>query len=170
MIAEIGAGLGALKTAMDLAKGLQAASSQATINEVKIGLQQSILEAQSALASAQQADATTTGRIRDLEQQIVEFKDWSRDAERYELKAIDRGCFAYMPKAGMGNGEPPHWLCANCFNRRHKSFLQFKGQDQDRGTRGITSTYACDTCKGSLKVHYTRDPAKPWPTVAADEG
>lgn len=169
MIAEIAAGLSGLKSAADLVKTLQATATQATINEVKIGLQQHIMEAQTALFAAQQAETATTVRIRDLEQQIVEFKDWTREAERYELKAIDRGCFAYMPKAGMENGEPPHWLCTNCFNKRQKSFLQFKGQDQDRGTRGIMSTYACDTCKGSLKVHYTRDPAKPWPTVA-DEG
>lgn len=167
MIVEIGAGLGALKTATDLAKGLQAASSQATINEVKIGLQQSILEAQSALAAAQQMDATTSVRIRDLEQQIVEFKDWTREAERYELKAIDRGCFAYMPKAGMANGEPPHWLCANCFNRRHKSFLQFKGRDQDRpGMRSDTSSYGCDACKATLKVNYARKPSDPYSEAA----
>lgn len=163
MIAEIAAGISGLKSAADLVKTLQATATQATVNEVKIGLQQHIMEAQTALFAAQQAETATTGRIRDLEQQIVEFKDWSRDAERYELKAIDRGCFAYMPKAGVENGEPPHWLCANCFNRRHKSFLQFKGQDQDRpGVRASTSTYGCDTCKATLKVNYTRKPSEPY--------
>jgi Zn finger protein HypA/HybF involved in hydrogenase expression len=163
MIAEITAGLSGLKSASDIIKTLQTTATQATVNEVKIGLQQHIMEAQTALFAAQQAETASAGRIRDLEQQIVEMKDWSREAERYQLQAIDRGCLAYVPKSGMENGEPPHWLCASCFNRRHKSFLQFKGRDQDRpGHRADTSNYGCDTCKATLKVHYGRKPSEPY--------
>ena len=36
MIAEIGAGLSSAKTLMDIAKGLNAANTQAQVNEVKI--------------------------------------------------------------------------------------------------------------------------------------
>jgi hypothetical protein len=163
MIAEIAAGLSGLKAASDIVKSLQATATQSAINDVKIGLQQHIMEAHTALMAAQMAEATASGRIRDLEQQIVELKDWEADKQRYQLQAIDRGCFAYMPKPGMEVGEPPHWLCANCFNRRHKSFLQFKGRDQDRpGHRADTSNYGCDTCKATLKVYYTRKPSEPY--------
>lgn len=162
MLAEISAGLSSLKAASDIIKGLNAANTQAAINEVKIGLQERVFEAREALAAAQDAQSAALQRIRDLEQEIVQLKDWEREKQRYQLNAIDRGAFAYMPKPGMENGEPPHWLCANCFHQRHKAFLQFKGQDRTAsGMRGDHSTYGCDRCKATVKVFYTRSPSKP---------
>jgi hypothetical protein len=74
-----------------------------------------------------------------------------------------------MPKSGMGDSEPPHWLCPNCFSRKQKSFLQFKGRDtRSHGSgRGDHSNYGCDTCKAAMKVFYMRNPGTPWPPVAA---
>lgn len=168
MIAETAMGLGALKTALDLVKGLQAASTKAEINDVKIALQERIWEAREALAAAQETQAASLTRIRELEQELVSFENWESEKERHELKAVDRGCFAYMAKPGMENGEPPHWLCTNCFNRRQLSILQYKGQDRTpTGGRDLTSTYACDTCKSSIRVGYSRNPSKPWPEPAA---
>ena len=161
MLAEIGMGLSSLKTATDIVKGLNAANTQAAINDVKIALQERIFEAREALASVQEAQATALKRISELEQEIVQLKDWESEKQRYQLTAIDSGAFAYMPKPSMENSEPPHWLCANCFNRRQKSFLQFKGQDiRASGSRGDESTYGCDTCKASVKVRYTKNPSK----------
>lgn len=163
MLAEISAGFSSLKAASDIIKGLNAANTQAAINEVKISLQERIFEAHAALSAAQTAQATTLQRISELEQEIMQLKDWEREKQRYQLNAIDRGAFAYVPKPGMDSSEPPHWLCANCFNRGQKSFLQFKGQDaMPGGGRGDHSTYACDACKSSVKVFYTRNPSKPW--------
>lgn len=163
MLVEITAGLNSLKSAADLVKGLSAIATQTAINDVKLTLQNHIFEAKEALSAANEAQTATLEVVRKLEQEIVRFKDWEADKQRYELKAIDRGSFAYMLKPGMENGEPPHWLCANCFNRRQKSFLQFKGQDRDKsGGRGITSTYGCDGCKGTVTVYYTRNPLTPW--------
>jgi len=159
MLAEISAGLSSLKAATDIVKGLNAAATQAAVNDVKLTLQDHIFEAREALSAAQDAQAASLQRIRDLEQEIVRLKDWEREKQRYSLKAVAIGAFAYTPKPGMENGEPPHWLCANCFNQRQKSFLQFKGQDRTAsGGRGETSTYACDACKASFKVSYRTKP------------
>lgn len=163
MLGEISTGLSSLKAAMDILKGLNAANTVATINEVKISLQERVMEAREALTAAHETQAVSLQRIRQLEQEIMELKDWEREKQRYQLQAIDRGVFAYMPKSGMENGEPPHWLCPNCFGKRHKSFLQFKGQDTRLGGgRGDHSTYGCDGCKSTVKVFYTRNPSTPW--------
>lgn len=171
MLGEISAGLSSLKAASDIIKGLNAANTLTAINEVKIGLQERVMEAREALTAAQEAQSTSLQRIRDLEQEIVQLKDWEAEKQRYQLNAIDRGAFAYMLKPGMENGEPPHWLCANCFGKRHKSFLQFKGQDARSpvtgGSRGDHSNYGCDTCKGAVKVYYTRNPLTPWSPSAS---
>ena len=161
-IAEISAGLGSLKTAKDIVQGINAAASQAAINEIRLNLQGHLLEAQQALFSAQEAHTALTQRISALEEEIVRLKDWSAERERYHLVDVYRGSLTYMPKPGVEGGQPAHWLCANCFDQRRKSYLQFKGQDETpRGGRGMESTYGCDACKSSIKVSYRSKPA--WP-------
>jgi hypothetical protein len=88
MIAEITLGLEGLKAATGLLKVLSATSTETQINEVKIGLQRALLDAQSGLFAAQQADATSLARIRDLERQIAEFEDWKAEKARYELMQV----------------------------------------------------------------------------------
>jgi hypothetical protein len=156
---SIAALTGSLQTAIEITKGLIGLRDAALIQDKAIELQGAILAAQQSALAAQSAQFALSDRVRELEQEIVQLEDWEREKQRYELKAIDGRVFAYMPKPGMADGEPPHWLCANCFNRRQKGFLQFKGQDRSpSGSRSDTSTYGCDTCKASLKVHYARKP------------
>lgn len=161
-ITEIGGAIGGLKAALDIAKGLNATADAVAINDAKIALQTAIIEAQTSLLAAQEAQTANLRRIEQLEQEIVRLKDWSGERERYHLIDADRGAFVYMPKPNMENGEPAHWLCANCFNQGRKSFLLFKGQDASRGGgRGAESTYGCDGCKSSLKVFYRTKPHYP---------
>lgn len=117
MIAEIGAGLGSLKSAYNLAKTLNAANTQVAINDVRLALQNRIFEAREALTAAET-------RIRELEQQVVELEDWETKKQRYELKNLDRGAFAYVHKATVENAEEPHWLCQPCFEGHRRSILQ----------------------------------------------
>jgi len=163
MIAEISAGLSSLNTAKQIVQGLNALKSEISVNEAKINLQGLILEAQQGLFAAQQVEAENAKRIANLEHEIVKLKDWSTEAERYELKAIDSGAFAYMLKPGMERGEPPHWLCTNCFEKRQKSIVQFRGQQIDRnGSRGSHSNWGCNSCKAELVLVYTRKPSMPY--------
>lgn len=124
MLAEISAGLSSLKAAYDITKGLNAANSQATINEVKIPLQQHILDAQIALAAANEAQTASSQREGELKQEIVRLKDWSAEKQRYELKRFQPGVLAYALKPSMAEGEPPHYLCKHCYDRNEKSSLQ----------------------------------------------
>ena len=123
MIAEITAGLGSLNAAMGLLKALNATANQATINQVKLDLQEHIFAAREALSAAREAQTASLDRIRQLEQQIVQFEDWERQKERYQLQDVGNGCMAYSLKAGMENGEPPHSICAQCYQARRKSIL-----------------------------------------------
>jgi hypothetical protein len=157
--------MAALKSSLDSAiailKAMVGLRDAAIIQDKVIELQGVILSAQSSALAANTAQFALLERVRDLEQEIVQLKDWEREKQRYQLNSIGRGAFAYMPKPGMEDGEPPHWLCANCFNRRQKSFLQFKGQDRiQSGSRSEHSTYGCDTCNALIKVAYTTAPSK----------
>jgi hypothetical protein len=159
MLAEIASGLGSLKAAKDIVQGLNAAKTEAAINGVKIELQGLILDAQQGLFAAQEAQSADTRRIADLEQEIVRLKDWTTEKESYQLVAVDRGAFAYMPKPGMEKGEPAHWLCTNCFNHGHKSFMQHKGHGTSVGGRSDEALFGCDSCKASMRVHWSNKPS-----------
>jgi Zn finger protein HypA/HybF involved in hydrogenase expression len=152
MIAEFGAGLGSLKAALDLAKGLNAANTQASINDIKIGLQEHILGAQEALAAAREASTADAARIRQLEQQIVQLKDWEGEKLLYGLKAVAGGAFAYVLKAGIENGEPSHWLCTNCFENRRKSILQKMPGSVAQTQLRIPTQYECPACKAKIAL------------------
>jgi rubrerythrin len=153
MLAEIATGWQSLKAAKDIVQGLNALENVAAVNEVKVTLQSHILEAQQSLFAAQDAQTAAAKRISDLEEQIMQLKDWSRQAESYELVAIGNGGFAYMQKEGMRTTEPPHWLCANCFTNRKKSILQRQGTQGER-----ERPWTCPNCRAGIQVHFTRKP------------
>ncbi len=152
MLAEISAGYSSLKAAIGIVQGMNATNTQVQINEVKIQLQQLLLDAQAALMGAQASQSDASARINQLEQEIERLKDWSTDKERYQLANVWRGAVAYIPKPGMENGEPPHWLCANCFLQGRKSYLVHKGQQTGE------ATYGCDACQGTMRVSYRTKP------------
>lgn len=159
MLGEIGAGLTSLKALGDLIKGLSAAHTQASIDEVKVALLKALLDAHTEADAHLAAKAAMAQRNHQLEQEIARLDDWDLEKSRYALMAIDRGAVAYMLKPGLENGEPPHWLCANCFSRRQKSYLQFKTQNTGAGgRRGDQAVWGCDACKASVSLSYTRSP------------
>ena len=145
MLAEISAGFGSLKAAKDIIQGLNAANTQASVNDVKIALGQHVLDAHIALAAANDAQSAAARRIADLEQEIVRLKDWSAEKQNYELQAIGAGATAYVEKRSVQSGQAPHWLCANCYDSGQKAILQPRQSiDHD--------AYRCPKCSADIKV------------------
>ena len=116
VVAETIAGLSGLKTAFDIAKTLKDMDDRTRRNEAVIDLQQKIL-------TAQEAQATLIKQVSELEEEVASLKAWNADKKRYELKDLRKGFFAYILKEGMENGEPPHALCTNCYQKGFKSIL-----------------------------------------------
>ncbi len=99
MVAEVFAGIGALKTAFDIAKGLKDIDDAARRNAAVIDLQEKILSAQAAQSSLiQTAD--------DLEKEVARLKDWEADKSRYQLSELRPGLVALSLEESMKNGEP----------------------------------------------------------------
>lgn len=162
MIAEIGAGLSSLKAAKDILQAMNGMQTAAAVNDIKLTLQGHILEAQEGLFRAQEAQTTAARRIAELEEEVLSLKDWSGEKQRYQLVDVGRGAVTYMVKLGAENDEPPHWLCASCFNQGRKSFMQNKGNGVGNRTaaeRGLDKTFACDMCMSSFKVAWNVSPA-----------
>jgi hypothetical protein len=126
MAGEILAGIGAVKAAYDMAKALKDINDATVRNRAVIELQEKILV-------AREAQTALLDRVSTLEKEMARFEAWEREKGRYKLTDFGGGTFAYLLKPEEANGEPPHRICATCYQKGQKSILQFshnvEGQD-----------------------------------------
>jgi hypothetical protein len=108
----------------DMLKAHKGLANYSEILTAVTEVQSRLMSAQAAALTSQEREATLAQRIRELEKEVAELKDWRREAERYRLINLTWRIPVYSLKPGMENGEPAHYLCANCFARSQKSFLQ----------------------------------------------
>lgn len=133
MVGEVFAGISAFKTMFDLAKALKEMDAANIRNSAVMDLQDRIMTAQAAYAAL----AST---VSDLEAQVRRFETWEAEKQRYQLEELPPGILMYRLKAGMENGEPPHKICANCYNKGEKAFLY------NLGTGNGLTHWKCHSC------------------------
>lgn len=144
--AETASALSSLKIAYEMAKGLQSLHTSTEVKQAISGILDQLVTARNDAFEAADTRAALLKRVDDLEQELVSFKTWDGDKERYKLTEISRGVFTYVLKPELANGEPTHCICAECYQHRKKSILQ-----SDGGFYG-TATLACPTCKVEIKA------------------
>lgn len=145
-IMAIQGAISGLKTAADLAKGLIQLKSTADMQVQVIELQSAILAAQSNALAAQADQFTMIQRIRELEEEIARIKAWEEEKKRYQLVNPWQGAasLVYAVKESCKGAEPPHWICAKCYDDGRRTILQPKYDDR---------TYLllfCATCKSDI--------------------
>jgi hypothetical protein len=104
VVAEAWAGLNALKSAFDMLRGFKDVHDATERDRVVLDLQRVIL-------TAQEEQSKLLDRIRELEKELGRFETWEREKQRYELKQIGFGAFAYMLKESERGTEPATWIC-----------------------------------------------------------
>jgi hypothetical protein len=154
MVAEVFAGVGAIKTAFDIAKGLHSIHDVTARDRAVMDLQKEIL-------AAQQAQSALITRAGELEKEVSRLRDWEADKVRYQLAEIAPGMFALAIKDGMRNGEPFHRICANCCAAGKKSYLQ----QQIRGPH--YDMFKCHSCGEELAIN-KGDPPQNYTSYADD--
>jgi len=85
-------------------------------------LQQALIQIQTNAFAIQTQNLSLLALKDELEKQIVSMKNWETEKQRYALVSIWEGGVAYAVKESMSQGEPPHWICPNCFPKQ-KGFL-----------------------------------------------
>lgn len=75
------------------------------------------------------------------------------EKDRYELKKVATGAFAYVLKESMANGQPPHWICTQCYQNRKKSFLQIATTAPERKV-----FYKCSVCSSTILLPWSVSP------------
>jgi hypothetical protein len=137
MVGELFAGLSALKAAFDMSQTLSNIHDVTTRDRAVIELQKEIL-------SAQAAQIGLVERVRELEKEVAGFETWDAEKQRYELKSLGWGAFAYMLKPAERGIRPPHWVCANCYEQRHVAIIEFI-MAPNQGHR-----WRCPSCKNDI--------------------
>jgi hypothetical protein len=139
MVGEALAGLSAIKTAFDIAKGLKDISDATARNAAVIELQEKIL-------SAQAAQSALVDTVSQLEKEVARLKAWDAEKQRYELKEVGPGAFARVVKESMRGSEPVHWLCTTCYDRGKPTILQLSGSSSGY------NHFKCFECQTQVNV------------------
>jgi hypothetical protein len=154
----IGQGLNAAKALTDIVKTMIGLRDSAKLLETTVEFNQQLLSIQKALLDAQAEQTTLTQTIRDQEGEIAHLKAWEGEKQKYELKDLGTGAFAYTIKPEMQGGEPFHCICTNCYQNGRKSIIQ--------NTAKVNPPYgriwACPICKSEITI-------RQWPPASPTE-
>jgi hypothetical protein len=127
MFTEISAAISSAKVALDIAKAAHGLSNYnelvAAISEVNAKL----VDANLVTLASLEKQSSLTAEIVDLKEKLKNFESWESQINRYKLHAFITGALAYALQPGMDQGEPNHYLCATCVEKRKKTILQPKG-------------------------------------------
>lgn len=147
----IGAAVTSLRTAGDIAKGLISLHTLTEVQSKAIELNEKIIDAQHRIFEANTTQSELVEQVRELKSQIAHMKDWETQKKRYKLAAPSPGCMVYALQRAMSDGEPPHYLCAGCFQNGQRSILQSREARMTKEGR-IFGNFYCFVCK-SEAVH-----------------
>ena len=147
-IASIAGAVSSLKVAGDIAKGLISLNTMAEVQSKAIELNQKIIAAQHDIFAAHAAQTTLVERVRQLEADIASMKAWDAEKQRYKLVSPYHGAMVYAVQKAMCNGEPPHYLCTNCFKRGEPSILQIAKTNEPM------ASFSCPICKSQAQSGY----------------
>ena len=142
-----------LKTASDIAKGILQLKSLADVQGKVIDLQTTILAAQSSAIAAQSDQFTMLEEVRALKEEIAKVKAWETEKQRYQMVSPYIGSTVYAVKKSMSNGEPPHYICTNCYENGKRSILQCR--ENSRHNR--FAVFACpnQSCQSEVPTLYS---------------
>ena len=123
-LAAISSAATGLQAAGQIVKSLVGLKISSEVQTKVIELQAVIMAAQGDALAAQSDQFALLERIRNLEAEVAKAKAWEAEKERYALTEFPTGVFAYVLKPDAAGGEPPHRVCASCYQEAHKSILQ----------------------------------------------
>ena len=146
MYAEISAAIASAKTALDIAK---AAHGLANFNELVAAVSEvntKLIQATAVALASQEKQSALADEIAQLKDKIRENENWETQMQRYMLFQFPTGSLVYAVKPGMEQGEPTHYLCASCVDKRQKSTLQPHGR-----------SLRCNVCSLYFQMHDRQD-------------
>lgn len=124
MYSEITAAIQSTKTAIELVKAAHGLSNYSELLTAVTAVQIKLTDAIASELAGQEKQAILAERVRELEKQIAEVEDWKNQIQRYMLFQFPTGVLAYALRPGKEDGEPMHYLCTTCVDKKKKTTLQ----------------------------------------------
>jgi hypothetical protein len=113
-----------LKAASDMAQAMVDLRDTAAFQAKAVEFQRTISDALGRAIVAQQERATLLETVDELKKEVADLKAWEAQKQRYEMKDAGNGVIAYAVKEEARGSEPPHWICADCYEDAKESVLQ----------------------------------------------
>lgn len=151
--ASVQSAVGSLKISFDMTNKFLEMKSVGEAQGLVIALQREILAAQNSAFGAQTDLMKMATEVQNLKSEIARMRAWDEQKQGYSLVRIFAGSFAYALKEECSNGEPPHWICTNCYENGVKSILAPRQGPGDRGMRVFR--FACPRCKADIQSPFT---------------
>jgi hypothetical protein len=146
-VSAIGVVATSLNTLVNMTKAMKDVRDASLIDGKVFELQRAILETQQSVFAANEERTTLIEEIRDAKAQIARLEAWNAEKERYELQDVGAGSLAYVIKESMRSSEPVHKICANCYQKAHKSILQPLNRSQQ-------NFLFCPQCKTEFYIGF----------------
>jgi hypothetical protein len=127
---------------------LKAANGLANYNEIVAKVSEvnsKLMQANAVALTSQEKQSSLVSQVHELESQIKALKDWKDEAEKYEVREVSTGVFAFLEIGFAGKLQSAQKLCANCFNQGRKSLLQ-----QQHVEVGRQLSLLCHRCEASV--------------------
>jgi hypothetical protein len=142
-ISAIGVVANSLNAAVNIAKAMVDVRDATAFQGKVFELQRAIIDAQQSIFAANEERSALIKKIGHLEKELANLKAWETEKQRYELQDVWHGSLAYVIKESMRGLEPPHKICANCYQRGHKRILQPR-------VTGFGRELFCSECKTAI--------------------
>jgi len=123
---DIATTLATAKGATELISSILATSKNTAVQQKAAELTSVIINLQNDILSMQTEYQATLKERDDWKEKAQHREAWEITKSKYKLFSPSEGSFVYAIKENDEPDEPAHWLCANCFNKEIKSFLQLK--------------------------------------------
>jgi len=122
-IAAIAGVTSSLKAIGDIAKAMMGIRDGAMLQAKAVELNAIILSAQQHALEANNERFALLERVRELEKQNADLEAWNSEKQRYELKDVGRGSFAYVAKESRLQLEPPTAFARLAINMARNPFF-----------------------------------------------
>jgi len=120
------AALAAYNHASNIIKSLfELKTSTAIVEQLNV-LNKELFAVHSSNLELQQQLSAAHTEIANLKKEITGFEAWDNQKSRYKLYSPWSGAMVYAVTEANSGGEPPHWLCAKCFDERKRAFLNYR--------------------------------------------
>jgi rubrerythrin len=146
VISEGVAALKSLKSLYEIARDVRNSTDPEKLRIAAAQMFDLAMAAREQTAALEEQRNEAMANLARLESEIRTFKSWEVEKLRYELKSVWHGAMVYALKTDKRNGEPAHWLCANCYTQGKKSFLN------SIGTMGGVNIWVCPNCSAKCRI------------------